>query len=79
MIDRKRMQIQRIILVIVIVTKPVTMIIMISTTETELIEKEDCVKWKMSLERDKIIGKHDRRRLYRNICSEASVLMRYIM
>lgn len=73
------MQIQRIILVIVIVTKPVTMIIMISTTETELIEKEDCVKWKMSLERDKIIGKHDRRRVYRNIYSEASVLMRYIM
>jgi len=79
MIDRKMMQIQRIILVIVIVTKPVTMIIMISTTETELIEKEDCVKWKMSLERDKIIGKHDRRRVYRNIYSEASVLMRYIM
>jgi hypothetical protein len=56
MIDRKMMQIQRIILVIVIVTKPVTVIIMISTTETELIEKEDFVKWKMSLERDKIIG-----------------------
>jgi len=79
MIDRKMMQIQRIILVIVIVTKPVTVIIMISTTETELIEKEDFVKWKMSLERDKIIGKHDRRRVYRNIYSEASVLMRCIM
>jgi len=56
MIDRKMMQIQRIILVIMIVTKPDTMIIMISATETELIEKEDCMKWKMSLERDKIIG-----------------------
>jgi hypothetical protein len=58
MIDRKMMQIQRIILVIMIVTKPDTTIIMISDTETELIEKGDCVKWKMSLERDKIIGKY---------------------
>lgn len=79
MIDRKMMQIRRIILVIMIVTKPDTMIIMISATETELIEKEDCVKWKMSLERDKIIGKHVRRRVYRNTYSEASVPMRYIM
>ena len=73
------MQIQRIILVIMIMTKPDTMIIMISDTETELIEKGDCVKWKMSLERDKIIGKLDRRRVYRNICSEASVHLRYIL
>lgn len=73
------MQIQRIILVIRIVTKPDTMIITISATETELIEKEDYVKWKMSLERDKIIGKHFRRRVYGNTYSEASVHMRYIM
>jgi hypothetical protein len=79
MIDRRMMQIQRIILVIMIVTKPDTLIIMISATGTELIEKEDCVKWKMSLERDKIIGKHDRRRVYRNIYSEASGLMKYIV
>lgn len=61
-IDRKMMQIQRIISVIMIVTTPDTMIIMISATETELLEKEDCVKWKMSLERDKIIGKHDEKK-----------------
>lgn len=79
MIDRKMMQIQRIILVIMIVTKPDTMIIMISDTETELIEKGDCVNWKMSLERDKIIGKLDRRRVYRNIRSEASVRLRYVL
>lgn len=55
------MLIQRTILVIMILTNPDTVIIMISVTETELIEKEDCVKWKMSLERDKIIGKRDKR------------------
>jgi uncharacterized membrane protein len=63
MIDRKMMQIQRIIAVTMIVTKSDTLIIMISATKTELLEKEDCVKWKMSLERDKIIGKHDRKRV----------------
>jgi hypothetical protein len=72
------MQIQRIILVIMIVTEPDTTISMMSDTETELTEKGDCVKWKMSLERDKITGKHGGRRVYRNFYSEASVHRRYI-
>lgn len=52
------MQILKIILVIVIVTRPDTAIIMIAGTEIELTEKGDSVKLcRRSLERGKIIGK----------------------
>jgi hypothetical protein len=74
MIGRKMMQIQRIISVIVIMTRPDTAIIMISDTETELIEKGDSMKlWKRALEKGKIIGKHCRRKILRNLCTETSV------
>jgi hypothetical protein len=78
MIDRKMMQIQRIILVIMLMTKPDTMIITIYDTETELTEKGDFMKWKKSLERDKIIGKHDGKEVYRYVYSDASMYLRYI-
>jgi hypothetical protein len=74
MIGRKMMQIQRIILVIVIVRRPDTVIIMTADTEIELTEKEDSMKsWKRALDRGMIIGKHDGRRMLRNLCSETSV------
>jgi hypothetical protein len=58
MIGRKMMQILKIILVIMIMTRPDTAIIMIAGTEIELTEKGDSVKLcKRSLERGKIIGK----------------------
>lgn len=54
------MQILKIILVIMVMTRPDTVIIMIAGTEIELTEKGDSVKLcKRSLERGKIIGKLD--------------------
>jgi hypothetical protein len=60
MIGRKMTQILKIILVIMIVTRPDIEIIMIAGTEIELTEKGDRVKlWKRSLGKGKIIGKLD--------------------
>jgi hypothetical protein len=60
MIGKKMMQILKIILVIVIMTRPDATIIMIAGTEIELTEKGESMKaLKRSLERRKIIGKLD--------------------
>jgi hypothetical protein len=60
MIGKKMVRILKIILVIMIMTRPDAAIIMIAGTEIELTEKGERVKLlKRSLERRKIIGKLD--------------------
>jgi hypothetical protein len=60
MIGKKMVQILKIILVIMIMTRPDAAIIMIAGTEIELTEREKRAKLsKRSLERRKIIGKLD--------------------
>lgn len=74
MIGTKMMQIRRIILVIVIVRIPDIVIIMTADTEIDLTEKESNVRtWKKALDKGMIIGKHDGRRLLRNLCNEMYV------